>query len=260
VLDDRSYLEAARRAATFIRHRLWDETTGTLLRRYRAGDAGVSAYAEDYAFLVFGLLELFQADGQPAWLEWSLKLQQALDALFWDDAGGGWFSTTGRDASVLLRLKEDYDGAEPAASSVAVLNLLLLSHLGADAAMTTKLERTLGAFATRATQMGRAVPMMLAALSAYHSGVPQIVIAGEDAGAQPLLEVVRQFYLPTALVIRVREEQRDVYARLLPWTASMGPRDGRTAAYICREFACEAPVVTPDAMRASLSSLTGRRR
>ena len=93
------------------------------------GDAGVEGYAEDYAYLIFGLLELFQADGDPGWLEWALTLQRRQDELFWDPVDGGWFSTTGRDPSVLLRLKEDYDGAEPAASSVAVLNLLTLSHL-----------------------------------------------------------------------------------------------------------------------------------
>ena len=88
----------------------------------------MEGYAEDYAYLIFGLLELFQAGGDPAWLEWALTLQRRLDELFWDPIDGGWFSTTGKDPSVLLRLKEEYDGAEPAASSIAVLNLLTLSH------------------------------------------------------------------------------------------------------------------------------------
>ena len=103
----------------------------TLLRRYREGSSGVDAYAEDYAYLIFGLLELFQADGDPDWLEWATTLQRRQDELFCDAVDGGWFSTTGKDESVLLRLKDDYDGAEPAASSVSVMNLLVLSHLGA---------------------------------------------------------------------------------------------------------------------------------
>jgi uncharacterized protein YyaL (SSP411 family) len=217
----------------------------------------VPGYAEDYAFLIFGLLELFQADGDPKWLEWSLALQRAQDELFWDDEGGGWFSTTGRDPSVLLRLKEDYDGAEPAASSVSVLNLLRLSHLTAEATLVTRIERTLAAFAGRAAQMGRAVPMMLAALSTYHTGVPQIVVAGEGAEADALLAATREIYLPTALVIRLNEARRDAYARLLPWTSSMQTRNG-AAAYVCREFACEAPATTPEAIRRSLSALRRR--
>ena len=94
-----------------------------------AGQAGIDGYCEDYACLIWGALELFQATGDAAWLSWALELQARQDALFWDEVDGGWFSTTGHDASVLLRLKEDYDGAEPAASSIGVRNLLELSHL-----------------------------------------------------------------------------------------------------------------------------------
>src|SRR6185369_7851407 len=98
----------------------------TLLRRYRRGEASIDGYAEDYAYLVFGLLELFQADPDFAWLDWAVALERRQDELFWDEVSGGWFSTTGRDATVLLRMKEDYDGAEPTASSVSVHNLLVL--------------------------------------------------------------------------------------------------------------------------------------
>ena len=82
-------LEDARRAARFVRTHLWNPATRTLLRRYRKGDAGVEGYAEDYAFLIFGLLELFQADGDPQWLAWALDLQQRQDELFWDEADAG---------------------------------------------------------------------------------------------------------------------------------------------------------------------------
>ncbi len=125
-----SYLEDAQKAARFVREHLWQSSSQTLLRRYREGSSGVEGYAEDYAYLIFGLLELFQADGDPDWLEWATTLQRRQDELFCDAIDGGWFSTTGKDESVLLRLKEDYDGAEPAASSVSVMNLLVLSHLG----------------------------------------------------------------------------------------------------------------------------------
>src|SRR4051812_30448647 len=122
------YLLAARRAAAFLRERMWSADTRTLLRRYRDGHAEIPAYAEDYASLIFGLLALFQADADAMWLEWAIALQQRQDELFWDE-DGGWFSTTGADPTVLVRMKEDYDGAEPSASSISVLNLLVLSHL-----------------------------------------------------------------------------------------------------------------------------------
>jgi uncharacterized protein YyaL (SSP411 family) len=244
--NGKRYADAARRAAAFIESRMW--AGGTLLRRYRDGEAAIEGYAEDYAYLIFGLLELFQADGDPRWLAWALRLQQRQDELFWDAGDGGWFSTTGRDPSVLLRLKEDYDGAEPAASSVTVLNLLALSHLTNDEAMPAKIEKTFGAFADRLTQLGRAVPMMLAGLSTYHAGVPQVVIAGptERTDTQALMAAARSRYLPNAVMLPVDPSRQQRLAALLPWVESMGMRDGQATAYVCRDFACQAPATDPN--------------
>jgi uncharacterized protein YyaL (SSP411 family) len=253
VLDD-TWLADARRAAGFIRERLWRDDSQTLLRRYRDGDAGVEGYAEDYAYLAFGLIELFQADGDPAWLEWAITVQRRMDDLFWDPTDGGWFSTTGRDPTVLLRLKEDYDGAEPAASSVAVLNLLVLSHLTGDDAMRGRIERTFGEFGSRAADTGRAVPMLLTALSTYHADMPQIVLVegGEPAAFEALTQVMRDRYLPTAVTVPVRQAHRSSIERLLPWVAAMTARDGQATAYVCRDFACQAPVTSAESLARQL--------
>src|SRR6185295_3977653 len=210
------YLAAARRAAAFIREQMWNARTGILLRRYRDGHAEIEGYAEDYAYLIAGLLELFQADAAPMWLEWAIALQHRQDALFWDEAAGGWFSTTGNDPTVLLRMKEDYDGAEPTASSVSVLNLLVLSHLVPDPAWSDRIERTLRLFGTRLEQMGRGVPMMAAALSAYTAGLSQIVIvegrgdpaAGAAPAADPdaLDRALALHYLPFSVQLHVTSE------------------------------------------------------
>jgi uncharacterized protein YyaL (SSP411 family) len=253
-----SYLADAQRAATFIKTHLWNASTRTLLRRYRKGESGVDAYAEDYSFLVFGLLELFQADADPGWLDWAVQLQARQDELFWDQVEGGWFSTTGQDASLLLRLKEDYDGAEPAASSVSVLNLLVLSHLGAGdtESYASKIELTLGNFAGRATQAGRTVPMMLAALSSYHAGSEQVVIVGDrDArDTAALVDVIRSRYRPAMLTICVQPDRRDAIASRLTWVRALTARDGRATAYLCREFACEAPTNEPAELARQLAA------
>jgi hypothetical protein len=159
---------------------------------------------------------------------------------------------------VLLRLKEDYDGAEPAASSVSVLNVLRLAHLTGDAAMMEKAEQTLGRFAARVVQHGRAIPMMLAALSTYHAGMPQIVIAGEpDASeTQALIDVVRGRYLPTAIVLPLVRQHHESLSQLLPWTSAMRERDGQAVAYVCREFSCQAPATSPQDLDAQLQSLS----
>ena len=249
-----SYLRSARRAASFLRARMWDESQGRLFRRYRDGEAAIEAYAEDYAGLVFGLLDLFEAEGDAAWLEWAVRLQERQDELFWDEAEGGWFGTTGRDPSIALRLKEDYDGAEPSASSVAVHNLLRLAHLTGDRAMGSRIERTFTLFAPRIESMARAVPMMLAALSAWHAGIQQIVVSGarRDAAAEALLAIVNRPFLPFAVVVPSMPVSERL-ERLAPAIAAMRPPDGRPTAYVCRDFACQAPTSDPDTLAGLLA-------
>jgi len=249
------HLESARRAAAFIREEMWSAGSRTLLRRYRDGHAEIEAYAEDYAYLIFGLLELFQADADPVWLEWSISLQQRQDELFWDEASGGWFSTTGRDPSVLLRMKEDYDGAEPTASSVSVLNLIVLSHLVEDARWPDRIDRTLRLFGSRLEQVGRAVPMMAAALSTFIAGLQQIVIVEGEDGAGELERAVALQYLPFAITLRVTAERQRILAGSLPFIANMRPVEGAAAAYVCRNFTCRQPVTEAETLRQELAAV-----
>jgi uncharacterized protein len=201
------------------------------------------------------LLELFQADPVAEWLEWAVMLQKRQDALFWDDTDGGWFSTTGTDPSVLIRMKEDYDGAEPTASSVAVLNLLTLSHLIEDeeGAWPQKIDKTLRLFAARLEQVGRAVPMMGAALSTSVAGPQQIVIVGEENGG-PLSRLIGSRYAPFALTIRVSGEQQARLSARSPLLASMKQVDGKPAAFVCRNFTCRPPATTVEELERELSS------
>ena len=245
------WLAVAQRAAGFVRARLWDDATRTLRRRYRDGDASIDAYAEDYACLIWGLLELFQADGDAGWLAWARTLQARQDELFWDEQEGGWFSTTGQDPTVLLRLKEDYDGAEPSASSVSVHNLLTLSYLSDDEGARLKAERTLGRYGARAGRAARVIPMMMAALSAWHGAATQIVLVGEAEGRLPLARVVASHYLPFAIEIPVAPSRQGEVAAALPFVAAMTARGG-AAAYVCRDFTCRAPVTTAEALEAEL--------
>ena len=253
-------LEAAVRAATFAREQLWDPDRRILRRRARGGAVSIDGYAEDYAYLVWGLLELFQTAGDRAWLDWAVDLQARQDELFWDDDGGGWFATTGEDPSVLLRVQEEYDGAEPAASSVAVENLLTLMHLRDDSAAAARVEKTLGRFGTRLGQAARAVPLMMAALVRYHAPATQIVIVGEpDAPDTRALErVVAARYLPFA--VRLRVSPGDEQARLaerLPFVGALRQIDGRPTAYVCSDFTCREPVTDPARLDGQLAG-TGR--
>jgi uncharacterized protein YyaL (SSP411 family) len=257
VLRNTDHLESARRAASFVRAAMWREASRTLFRRYREGDVAIEAYAEDYACLVWGLLELFQAGGDPAWLEWALELQRRQDELFWDDGAGGWYSTTGADPSVVVRMKDDYDGAEPSATSVSVANLTVLAHLTGDATWRARVERTFQGSAARINGAGRSVPMLLAGLSAWHAGVQQIVIVGAagDASREALERAAAARYLPFAVVVPITpgEWQRRI-GEAAPFAAAMPLRDGGATAYVCRDFACQAPAGDPGELAARLSS------
>ena len=258
VSEHTRFLKAARRAATFVRDVLWDGDAGILSRRYRDGQTAIPAYSEDYAFLVWGLLELFQTDGDPEWLSWAIVLQARQDELFWDEAGGGWFSTTGQDPSVLLRLKEEYDGAEPSASSVSTLNLLTLGHLTGDADAVRRVERTLGRYGPGLASAARVLPMMTAALSVYHAGATQIAIVGEHAAPETraLRQRVAAHYLP--VVVHVPVEPGAAQERLatqLPFVGDMTMVDGRPTAYVCTNFACQQPVSDPAALDRQLQRL-----
>jgi uncharacterized protein YyaL (SSP411 family) len=251
------YVADAQRAARFVHERLWNPGTRTLTRRYRQGHAAVDGYAEDYAFLIFGLLELFQADGDAKWLDWAIALQDRQDELFGDAEAGGWFSTSGQDPSVILRLKEDYDGAEPSASSIGAHNLNVLAHLTGDAAMIDRLDHTLRHAGGRAAGSGRAAPMMLAVLSSYHAGVRQVVVVGErEAEAtNALMDTIRGEYLPSTIVVPIDSRNQEAIARRLPWVGAMRTAgDSGAAAYVCRDFACQAPTADPQALATTLRS------
>ena len=258
--DAQPHLESARRAAAFIRRTMWDPSRGVLLRRYRDGEAAIDGYAEDYAYLIWGLLELFQAGGDAAWLEWAITLQEKLDARFGDPSEGGWFSTTGQDRRVLLRMKEDYDGAEPTASSVAVMNLLFLSHLTAAQGFTEKIERTFRLFGERLVQQARVMPMMMAALSTYQAGIRLVVILGpsDSDETKALRRVLSSRYLPFMVEVPIEPGVRQQETgRILPFVRTMHMLDGRATAFVCEQFACRQPVNEEAALARELTSSAG---
>ena len=245
------HLESAVRAATFIKQTMWDANTGRLLRRYRAGDAAIEAYAEDFAYLVFGVLELFQATGQADWLAWARALQARQDELFGDGESGGWFSTTGADPSVLLRMKEDYDGAEPSPTAVSAMNCWTLAHLTGVASYRERAAAALASFGGRLEDQGRAVPFMASALSASLAISEQIVMVGRRGAAdtQALWRAAHQRYRPFTVMVLADPAEQAALAMHMPWVAEMKMIDNRATAYVCRDFACDAPTTDASVLR-----------
>ena len=241
-----AHLRSAIAAASFIRDVMWNGTTGRLLRRYRAGDAAIDGYAEDYAFLIFGVLELFQATGDPAWLGWARELQAKQDELF-ADPDGGWYSTTGKDPSVLVRMKEDYDGAEPSPTSVSAMNLLTLAHLTGESSYTERAAQALASFGGRLEEQGRAVPFMAAALSTAIAGGEQIIIVGarDAADTEAMWTAAHRTFRPFAVITYVEPSLKAELSQHMPWIESMTMIDNKATVYVCRGFACDAPSTDP---------------
>ena len=248
VLDEPRYLEAATRAAKFLRANLFDEKSKLLFRNYRDGRGAVEGFADDYAFVVQGLLDLYEASFDVEWLKFATQLQEAQDRLFFDEKNGGYFTTSGKDASVLLRMKDDNDSAEPAASSVAALNLLRLSQIYDDREMEDRPRKTIDAFATTLSHFPSAMPQMLVALDFSSSKPRQIVIAGKKGAPETkalLTEVHRHFLPKTILVLADGAEGQRYLGKRNEAIRAMSMVDGKPAAYVCENFTCKTPVTDP---------------
>jgi uncharacterized protein len=191
------------------------------------------------------LLELFQTGGEASWLAWAMQLQGRQDELFWDPVDRGWFSTTGTDPSVLVRMKEEYDGAEPSASAIGAWNLLTLGELTGDAAYAARARDVFAAFGSRLAAHGRGLPMMAAALTRLLTPPEQILVVGdpEVPDTRALWAATQRQFRPFATVVPVAPgDAQQRIAHHMPWVAAMGLADGRPAAYVCRDFVCDAPI------------------
>jgi uncharacterized protein YyaL (SSP411 family) len=256
VLGDPTYLEVANRAAEFVRQKLYNQKTHTLLRSYRDGPAEIEGFAEDYAFYIQGLLDLYETSLEVKWLRLAEQLQATQDRLFWDDRAGGYFTSSGQDASVLIRMKEDNDNAEPAPSSIAALNLLRLAQIRDSKVWRERAEQTIAAFASGLNHYPSAMPQMLVALDFSLTRPKQIVIAGARDGmdTRDLLDEVHRHYLPQTVVLLADGAEGQKYlGEKLAELKSMRPIDGKAAAYVCENFTCKAPITRLEELRKLLT-------
>src|SRR5437762_934825 len=251
VLDDSRYLEIAMRGAKFLRANLYEEKSKLLYRNYREGRSDIEGFADDYAFVIKALLDLYEASFDIEWLKLAVQLQETQDRLFFDEKNAGYFSTSGKDESVFLRMKDDNDGAESAASSVAALNLLRLSQLRDDQKMAERARKTIDAFATTLSHFPSAMPQMLVALDYSLSKPRQIVVAGKKDNLETkalLKEVHRHFLWKTVLLLADGAEGQKYLGEKNEAIRAMSPIDGKPAAYVCENFTCKAPVTDPKAL------------
>lgn len=242
---------AARRAADFILANL-RTPGGNLLHRYRDGEAGLEAHLDDYSFLTWGLIELYETTFETRYLETALELTSRMIEQFQDEAGGGFFLTSNEGEPLPARLKIVYDGALPSGNSAAALNLLRLSRLTGKTDLERHAHRIGQAFSERIHPMPSAHTMLLTAVDFGLGPSAEIVIAAAPGAAETeaLLDVLREVYFPgKVLLFRPEGPQAEDVIRLAPFLEKLHPISGKAAAYVCSGYACQQPVTDPDALK-----------
>lgn len=247
--DDAAYGARAEHAADALLAKLRDER-GRLMRSYLRGKARHRAFLEDYAFLIVALLDLYEATGEPRFVDRALVLQGELDEGF-ADAQGGYFQTSSEHEALFLREKPGHDGALASGNSLAAFALLRLAELTGEERYRERVAQLFRAFAT--PMMQGALPMMSAALESYHDRALQIVIVRPDGASDAeLLGALRNGYYPNHVLVRFEASRASELSQRFAWLEHKAPLNGMPTAYVCRRGGCELPASDAESLRAQI--------
>ncbi|MBE9544026.1 MAG: thioredoxin domain-containing protein [Proteobacteria bacterium] len=259
-LNNQKYTAAASKAADFILQNLTTDT-GRLLKRYRKGKAGQAAHLNDYAFMVWGLLELYQATYEANYLKHAIDLNQKMLTHFWDQQNGGLYMTADDAEKLLVRSKEIYDGAIPSGNSVAVYNLLRLAHMTGNTGYTQKAEAIIKAFSVQVKQYPSGHSQLMVALEYALNPNYEVVIVGEPQkpDTRLMLAALRRPFIPEKIVLfrTADKSHARTIIDIAPFTRSMATRNGQATAYVCQDFACQLPTTSVDQMLKNLRQNIG---
>jgi len=245
VLGERRYLDSAATTAKFIQETLF---TGSILnRRFRDGEAAIAGFLTDYAMLIHGLIELYQASFDERWILFALELQKLQDSFFWDAKEYGYFLSQ-ESAHGFAREKEFYDGALPAGNSVALLNLIQLNSYSPNSKRNQKIEQLQQAFSGRVAMQPAAYPYFLSALDYKLSGPRELVFAGpaEEVMRESLTELNRLFCPNTVFAFADSS---------LPLCRNKQPMNGKPTYYLCEQQTCNNPSTDIDDVKQQLSQV-----
>jgi len=214
-----------------------------LLRRYRQQDAAIAGFLDDYALFTQGLLDLYETQFDIRYLQTAVKLAEKQSELFGDKEHGGFFSTAAGDANLLIRMKEDYDGAEPSGNSVAALNLLRVAQMTDRKDFHESAGKTLQAFTSRIAGIPSAVPQMLVAYAFSLAKPKQIILVGDRSAPETaeMLGTLHARFLPDSIAMLVDDASRATLAGYVPVIETMTRIRGKTTAYVCENYACKLP-------------------
>ncbi|NOQ46297.1 MAG: DUF255 domain-containing protein [Desulfobulbaceae bacterium] len=254
ILNRPKYIDAAKQAARFIHGKLYDQENGRLYRRYRDGEAGIAGQLDDYAFLAAGLIDLYQVVHEPEWLQWAVALTEQQIKLFRDDRHGGFFDSVA-DNTIPVRMKGDYDGAEPAANSIAAMNLLKLGMLTGNGEWKEMAVKTIDVFSSRINTYPPALLQMLCVLDQTQEKPRQVVVAGDPdrADTKKMLAAVSKIFDPGRMVLFADGGKNQKFlAQNLDFMKTVSMQNNQATAYVCRDFTCRLPITDVQELKNNL--------
>ena len=235
VFEEPRFVSAAEKAARFVLDKL-RRRDGRLLRRFRDGESAISAFLDDHAFLADGLFELYQATFRGEYLEEAVRVAEAMVELF-ADPEGGFFLAAKDHESLFVRTRDVYDGAMPSGTSAAVHALLKLAELTSNDRLRASAKAALARHASEVSNFPQGYPHLASAADMLNTGWREIVIAGESTA---MLREIRRRYLPNT-VVAVADPN---LVKRVPMLEGKKPVGGKPSAYVCENYACQAPVTT----------------
>ena len=242
VLNEPGYLDAAEKAAKFVLHSI--SKGERLLKRYRNGVAALDAHLDDYAFMAWGLLELYEATFSTKYLSQALDLMNIMVEDFWDDKNGGFFLGSDQSEKLIVRSKTAYDGAIPSGNSVAVMNMVKLTRITGNTKWAELAEKTMRAFSEDVNRMPTGYTLMLTGFMFDTQNSKEIVIVGDSRNRNTIkfLHTIRTSYAPhKVLLFKDTSVSENRLEQLANWTSTQNSINGKPTAYVCKNFACNQP-------------------
>ena len=238
------YTKVAEKAVEFILNQL-QKADGRLFHRYRDGEAAIEGNLDDYAYLVWGLIELYETTFKTKYLEEALRLQKETVSHFWDRENGGFYFTSDDSERLLIRNKEFRDGAVPSGNSISLNNLIKLARMTGKIQYEEKAWALARAFSTQKEGTPAQNTMFLTALSFLIGTTYEIVIVGDPNSNEgiEMLQAIRARFSPYKVILFKRENDTNLES-LAGFTKDMKAVNSKTAAYICKNFVCHKPVTT----------------
>jgi len=242
VLNEPVYLDAAEKAAEFVLHSI--SKGERLLKRYRNGVAALDAHLDDYAFMAWGLLELYEATFATKYLSQALDLMNIMVEDFWDDKNGGFFLGSDQSEKLIVRSKTAYDGAIPSGNSVAVMNMVKLTRITGNTKWAELAEKTIRAFSEDVNRTPTGYTLMLTGFMFDTQNSKEIVIVGDsrNRNTTKFLHTIRASYAPhKVLLFKDTSVSDNRLEQLANWTSTQNSINGKPTAYVCKNFACNQP-------------------